>query len=301
MENNPSAGNFPNNYSMTMSAAAAGQALSGCRSGTGAGYSSVDAKINGNNYIAYLKWDRGAMPSGAYLTGRQSQMKGISWGYDYKTNVVYGKATGGWTVITELDNPSIYPGNPFRGFTTGEVYLSIYCDTYTNPSEGARVDIMSINGVGGKELINQYGQSGRVDFSAPEISINYEPTKENTIYAPFGAEVDLLTAFVKEIFSDRSYGVNVYTNYGTNYATLVTTKNNKLKLDQNKIYTVEYTATDTSGQTGKAYMNICPVYSEKAIWVETEKLTSVATGTYVTLPEFEIKTINSAEDRKSTR
>ena len=299
MEKDPTKANFKNNHSMTMSAAAAGQALSGCRSGTGAGWSSVDAKINGNNYIAYLKWDRAAMPGGAYLTGHNSQMKGISWGYDNKTNIVYGKSTGdGWTVITELDNPSIYPGNPFKGFTTGEVYLTIYCDTYTSPSDGARIDIMSINGVSGKELINQYGQSGRVDFAAPEITINYDPTKENTIYAPFGAEVDLPTAFVKEIFSDRSYGINVYTNYGTSYATLVSTKNNKLKLDQNKIYTVEYTATDTSGQTGKAYMNICPVYSEKAIWVETEELTSVPTGTYVTLPEFEIKTINNADKIK---
>ncbi len=298
MDTDPTKANFRNNHSMTMSAAAVGQALSGCRSGKGAGYSSVDAEILGSNYIAYLKWDRGAMPGGAYLTGHESQLKGISWGYDYKNNIVYGKAGGGWSVITELDNLDIYPGNPFKGFTTGEVYLSIYCTDYTSPSDGARIDIMSINGVNGKELVDMYEQSGRVDYNAPEITINYEPTIDNTIYAPFGSEVDLPTAFVKEIFSDRSYGINVYTNYGTKYATLVTTKNNKLKLDQNKIYTIEYSSTDTSGQSGKAYMNICPVYTEKAIWVDTEKLTSVDAGAYVTLPEFEIKTINSAEKVK---
>ncbi len=286
-------------YQMAVQAGAAGQATSGSikKASGGANFSSVISEINGERYNTYMGWNYGCYLNGAYLTSNNAQQKGISWGYDYKTNIVYAKAHGGWNVITELDNPDIYPGIEFEGFTTGEVYLSIYCSNYSS-ADAARVDVMSIDGQSGKELVDMYGKSGRVDFAAPEIFIDYEETYDNTIYAPFGAEVELPKAFVKEIFSDGSYSVNVYTNYNTDYKTLVTTKNNKLKLTKNTLYTVEYSATDSSGQVGKAIMNICPVVAEECIWVETEKLTTVDAGEYVTLPEFAIKTINNKDKIK---
>ncbi len=291
---------FKNNYRAPCSAAAAGQMLHGCsKSNTPTKYGDI-AEINGTNYIAYRNWNRATYP-GTLLTSAPGSEKddgtkwdGHLWGYDIDTNIVYVKGAGNWYVVNDLDHPVIYPDNPFQGFTTGEVYLSIYFTDYDN-ADPARVDVYSIAGKSGAELVGMEGESGRVDFTAPEISINYEETANGAIYVPFNSEVEIPTAFVKEIFYDGTYNVNAYTNYGSPNKKLVTIKNNKLKVTEKTNYTLEYSVTDNSGQKGVSTMTICPVDAEKPIWIETEKLTSVEAGDLVKLPDYVIKTINKKD------
>lgn len=286
------------NYKVAVSAAANGQILHGCRKGSSVSKYNVVAEIDGEQYMAYKNWNR-ATSDAAYLTSGKcaSTANGTRWGYNYKTNVVYMKDGNKWNVVNDLDNTTIYPETPFAGFTTGEVFVSIYFTNYEGPLD-ARVDVLSIGEHSGEELISQYGQAGRVDFTPPEIEIDYDETDDGVIYAALGSEVELPSAFVKEVYSDGSYNVNVYTNYNTSYKKLVSVKNNKLKLVENTVYTVEYSATDASGQTGYATMNICPVISEKSIWVETTKLDTVNAGDKVKLPEYVFKTINNADKIK---
>lgn len=281
------------NYKVAVSAAANGQILHGCRKGSSVSKYNVVAEIDGEQYMAYKNWNR-ATSDAAYLTSGvcASTANGTRWGYNTETNVVYMKDGNKWLVVNDLDNPAIYPDNPFPGFTTGEVFVSIYFTDYNGPID-ARADVLSIGETAGATLVEQYGKSGRTDFTAPEIVIDYDETDEGVIYAPLNGEVELPSAFVKEVYSDGSYKVNVYTNYNTPYKKLVSVKNNKLKLVENTTYTVEYSATDYSGQTGYATMNICPVNTEKAIWVETDKLESISAGDKIKLPEYVFKTINN--------
>ena len=288
---------FHQNYKIACSAAANGQVLHGCRKGSSVSAYNVVAEIKGEQYMAYKNWNRATSP-GCYLTcGPSTQKNGTQWAYDYEENIVYVRDEGRWYVVNDLDHPTIYPDTPFPGFTTGEVYVSISFTGYDGPVD-ARVDVLSIGETSGTELVAQYGKSGRMDFTAPEIQIDYDETDDGVIYAALGSEVELSSAFVKEVNSDGSYNVNVYTNYNTPYKKLVSVKNNKLKLTENTVYTVEYSATDYSGQTGYATMNICPVISEKSIWVETTKLESINAGDKVKLPEYVFKTINNADKIK---
>ncbi len=289
---------YPQNYRVSGSAAANGQVLHGCREGnTATDYGPV-AEIDGKQYQAYKNWNRATFPGGLLTSSASTLKDGTTWGYDMEKNIVYMKGSyGRWYVVNELDNSTIYPDNPFKGFTTGEVYLSIYFSDYAG-ADDARVDIYSIAGKSGAELVDMYGKGGRVDYTAPEITINYEETDEGVIYAPLNSEVEIPSAFVKEVFSDRTYSVNAYTNYGTQYQKLVTIKNNKVKLTENAVYTLEYSAVDNSGQKGVSTMKICPVQTKDAIWVETNKLTSVEAGDLITLPEYVIKTINKEESIK---
>ncbi len=292
---------YKNNYRAPCSAAAVGQTLHGCHpSSTPSDYGDI-VEINGTNYIAYRNWNRATDPTCWLTKGPKNSggtlWQGNTWGYDIEKNIVYVKGSGGWNVVNDLDHPGIYPDNAFPGFTTGEVYVSIYFTDYAGAGD-ARVDIYGIGGKSGAELVDMNGKGGRVDFAAPEITINYEETDNGIIYAPYNSEVEIPTAFVKELFYDGTYNVNAYTNYGTQNSKLVTIKNNKIKLDEFTKYTIEYSVTDNSGQKGVSTMVICPSLVEKAIWVETEKLTSVEAGDTVKLPEYLIKTINKEESIK---
>ncbi len=293
---------FKNNYRAPASAAANGQILHGCSpSNTPTKYGDI-AEINGTNYIAYRDWNRATFPGGQLTSGplksNGTPWNGHTWGFDMETNIVYVLGEyGTWNVVNDLDHPVIYPDNPFQGFTTGEVYLSIYFTEYDSAVD-ARVDIYGIGGKSGAELVDMYGKSGRVDYTAPEIAIDYEGTHGNTIYAPFNSEFEIPSAFVKEVFSDGSYDVNAFTGYGTPAQKQITIKNGKVKLTEKAIYTLEYSAVDSSGQKGVSVMNICPVDDDKAIWLETRKLTQVDAGDLVKLPKYTIKTINKEESIK---
>lgn len=284
------------NYRLALSAAANGQALHGCTPGNNASGRGVVAEINGTQYNAYKNWNRACSPGSFLTSGTAQQLNGTTWGYDYKTNIVYAKEKTSWSVVNDLDHPTIYPDNAFPGFTTGEVYVSIYFTDYSG-MDSARIDILKMGEASGADLCAQYNKTGVVDNVAPEIVIDYNETDPGVVYAPLGGTVELPKAFVKEVFSDGSYSVNVYTNYNTPYKKLVSTKNNMLELKENAVYTVEYTAYDTSGHKGQATMNICPVDTngKPSIYVDLDatKLTGFEAGALETLPEYKIKTINN--------
>ena len=291
---------YPQNYQVSLSAAANGQLLSGAWQGhRGEDGRGVDTIINNFPYHVYWNWNR-ATRTGQYLTSSvESMPEGTTWAFDWKTNIVYCKTTSdsGYSVVTDLDNTDIYPSNAFKGFTTGEVYLSLKCIDYQGASS-ARVDILGLDGYTGKELVDLYGKNIEVDTVAPEVQINYNPTENDTVYAKFGSEFTIPTAFVKEVFSNGNYDVSVYTNYYKNTKKQVSVKNGKFTLNENAIYTIEYTAIDNNGLKGSSVMHVCPKKVDEAIWVETEKLISIETGSDIILPKYALKTINKEEDIK---
>ena len=299
---NTSSSLYSQNYRLSYSAAANGQLLTGCSIGTSASEYGPVAEIDGVHYMAYTNWNRAAYIGGYLMSSGVTMKNGVTWGYDYKENRIYathGGPDGTYTIITDVDHPSIYPGNEFPGFTTGEVYLSISFTGYSK-ADYARFDLLSIGGDSGMDLVEAYGKGVQIDDVAPEVAIDYNETDPGVVYAKLGDNFEIPSAFVKDAFASGEYEVNVYTNYYSASKKNVSVKNNKFTLSENAVYTIEYTAKDYTGQVGKATMNVCPVPVENNIWVETNKITEVEAGSLITLPEYEMKTINKESDVKLT-
>ena len=90
-------------------------------------------------------------------------------------------------VINDLDAPEIYGNNVFKGFTTGEVYLSIFAERY----EGTRLDmeIASIGTKSGDELVSD----SVLDLVAPQIVLDISQDQyDNKLFVATGSEVSIV-------------------------------------------------------------------------------------------------------------
>ncbi len=159
-------------------------------------WGTVQAKAEGQYFAGYDK--NGAMrinekagaQNVAYFTdmcydGKFTQVfqrQAFYFWYDMETNALYGAYTSLSTgkdnamkLIVDFDDPS-YQNVLFEGFTTGEVYLSIYCEDYNL----ANNDIQLLS-MAGTDLV-----STEISELSPTIQINSEDYDLNNL--PKGQE-----------------------------------------------------------------------------------------------------------------
>ncbi|MBR2341047.1 MAG: hypothetical protein IKA72_01385, partial [Clostridia bacterium] len=162
-----------NTYYPTFRAGAVGQVAHG-----------LTPKSDGSVNIAGESYSVAFEPSSASNGNSCMSQLGLKLFYDTQTQRIYAtrpqftcsKNIGVWhqrVLFSDLANKDIYPDNAFKGFTTGEVYLSL---SARNILDGeANMDITSINGVKGKEMLDFV-----IDKTAPTIVLdeNFETMKD---------------------------------------------------------------------------------------------------------------------------
>ena len=186
--------------------------------------------------------------------------------YDFLNSVFYANSTTNDGIettpvgFTDLFNEELYPASlgGYRGFTTGEVYLSISFDKYVVSGETARVDIFSIGGDKMSDLFAQDGfdpelgasQHKYQDVIAPQISVDFTPTVNNGVFVAVGNNYTIPSAKAFDINLVGDVSVNVYRNYGSAYQLDVPVVDGKIYINQRDIYTVVYKAKDRMGNVG---------------------------------------------------
>lgn len=169
----------------------------------------------------------------------------ISWDYDERK--VYGskfRLAESNLLIADLDDTS-YMTAPWRGFTTGEVIMTVYASGYQ-----ASTMNMVITNINGENI----EENGFFDTQPPDISVDTNP---------YGSDIEPFEAVVGKPFKvfeasandkyDKEIDVKstVYYNYGNAEETVCSISNGCFTPSSPGLYTIVYTATNWFTQSTK--------------------------------------------------
>ncbi len=237
--------------------------------------------------INYGFWYQYGYMSGFNYMGSE-MTTGYVWKYDYEKMRFYFSYDGGDDIIvTDLDEPILFSdGNFFPGWTTGEVYVSVYGDNYLSGNI-ARTEIVSIAGESVYDKKNNFDiLSGEyTDEVAPAITVHASKTTPTGIYGAVGDTITVPEATATDVNLVGDVEVTVYTGYGTDSMSNVSVTDGKFKITQKDTYTIVYTARDGSGNVGTALYTIAAknVEGNRAVALTYDKHSSLITGEPVEL------------------
>lgn len=177
---------------------------------------------------------------------------GFVWKYDYDAMRFYLSYNGNDDLlVTDLDEPILYTdGIFFPGWTTGEVFVSIYGENYN--SSAARVELISVGHDDVYSLINgEYS-----DEVAPVITVDARKTTADGVYGAVGDTIKIPAATVKDVNLVGGVDVAVYRGYGTDYVSNVTVENGTFVISENEAYSIVYSAKDAAGNVGTAIYKV---------------------------------------------
>lgn len=254
-------------------------------------------KLNYAKRYPWQQWQYGTYTytdtSGSGAAMAQSNLVsagGINFQYEPETNKIYRKAfvNGTWKTqfVNDLDEPIIYGNNFFKGFTTGEVYLTIECDGYTG-SETAEVQVVSLFGNNGETL----QKSERVDTTKPMIQCDVEWTDNGGIYLAKDEEYVLPQVKVLDVNFAGDLKTQVYYNYGEAEQSLVYVKDGTFTPTRVGKYTAVYTATDLYGNQTKYFLPLNSIDRE-SITYTIPAINALEAGKTCVLPEAVVDGIN---------
>ena len=235
---------------------------------------------------------------------QSSKQRGITVTFDSQTNRVCEYAYRGAErldfIVSDLDMPDVYDDNLFQGFTTGEVYFSLRADDYMDSS--ATLCIQSLFGLQNEELgVSADGVSPKSykDTIAPVLTIDYKPTDNGGVYIAKNHEMNIYDFEIKDVYYTGDARVQVYRNYGTDFAYTVSINNNAFKATETGKYTIEYMAKDIFNNTTIKTVDVWCI-EEKAgqsipktlDLIPASKLGSLSMGETVDIPTYTVKGIN---------
>ncbi|MBO4594752.1 MAG: hypothetical protein J5697_03530, partial [Clostridia bacterium] len=190
--------------------------------------------------------------SGATALQTGNFNKPFSYALDYEEKKAYGyeHGTGNWgqdsKLIADLDD-ALFFDDPWTGFTTGEVYLSVYSDMYTGSSFSF-------------VILNIYDE----DLSVADYAYTREPVIE--VDYPDGDMPYAIKGQPYRIFDVKAYSgcdgaiecqALVYSDYLSNSPRLLSVTDGAfVPTDEKASYTIVYSAVDSYGNVAKKVVDI---------------------------------------------
>lgn len=202
----------------------------------------------------------------------------LELGFDLNEKTVTSTSSEGKSnVVVDLD--AEYMNTKWKGFTTGEVRLSVTAREYRTNKIPYR---MIFTEIGGAEL------KGTEDKEGPEITVDFGEYEENNLPEAFkGEEYPVFDFTAYDYFTEvKSTSVKVFYDYNSSARKEVTIKNGKFVPDRTGQYTIEYTATDYYGNENKKTVEILSVLPKKpALDISSERVTEVSAGDTVQIAD----------------
>lgn len=274
---------YETNQAVHARAGASGQESSGFNKNPAVSVSKKPVYVDGEEYYMTFSRFGATMGHNAFVTAPA----GFTWRYDVQEKEVsVTNRSGSFVKVTQLANPDIYEKNLFGGFTTGEVYLSVYAENYYESA--ARIEISRIDGVFGEGL-NSYDYA---DEKSPVLNVAGIPDSE-TVYVAKGKTVSVFAAEAVDV-SGADVTVSVFYNYESDKRSSVYLKDGKFVAERPGTYTVLYTATDVFGNTAykKVTVNCVEFPDGKAIDFSVAKPDGLKAGYETVLPEYVAEGLN---------
>ncbi len=218
---------------------------------------------------------------GLYTENRFTQT-GIDLLFNQKTNEVLAHTDKTRNMlVNQLTNPDIYGDNLFKGFTTGEVYLSIKGDGYLG-SDNLNFIFSDVIGFDNAELTVQGESSLYKDVTSPKFVFSVPE------------QVEVAKGTTLSVFDYNCYDVNLaqvnvqlFYNYGNAYQTQVAIKEGKFTARLAGAYTLVYTAKDSYGNQTKSLITVNSknTVSGKTIDYSVTNLEEIVLGKQFALPQ----------------
>ena len=198
--------------------------------------------------------------------------------FDYDEKALYADReayTGAKQLITDLDDPVCIGDNPWEGFTTGQVKMTIFASNYQ--SANCNFTICTING------ISEFSDTG--DKDAPILSVNtgYEP--DSTPEALVGKPYPVFGAQAADGYDGKiPVATSVFYKYYSENPVKISVADGKFTPSREGIYVIEYMAKDLSGNVATECVNVKAVQGD-GLQVELRDM-AVETDTGVAVKVF---------------
>ena len=242
----------------------------------------------GNSMVEY-----GTQSRSRTAEHRNADNAGFSMYYDYQTKEIYFEDFGGRIFVNDLDAPEIYNDNVFRGFTTGEVYFSMWGDQYETTT--MNVEIAKIGDYVGEDFENL---DLVYDVQAPTVELDSIWTENQMIYAAKGDAFVIPTPTCRDLYNTAEVVARVYKNYGApTQKQIPFSAENTFIPQEIGLYTVEYSVMDVYGNVGieTFSLNVLGIEGDQAVSLQTEELDEVLAGATCELPEYTLTGVNGEE------
>lgn len=204
-----------------------------------------------------------------------SDNRGYSLFYDYTENAIYMRHDS-MHIVTDLDEPAIYSNNLFKGFTTGEVIISIRGENYKDTQ--AFFEVTNIYGTKNRDLNKEFAY----DENAPIITLS---NNADNFYISKGEEFELFEAIAADPHIRGDVSVEVYFDYGTSNQRFVPIVDNKFMASYVGRYTIIYKAVDSFGNVATKYVqcNSISTPNDEIVSLDFSCFNEISAGEIVTL------------------
>lgn len=174
---------------------------------------------------------------------------GLEIYYEYETKKVYAKDRDNLIFISDLSCKDAYE-NPFGGFTTGEVYVSVLADYYKENQ--FNVEIGSIYGLSGEQLNMRYAK----DDLPPDVKLSVSNEEFGEVIIAKGEEFEIPSFTAQDASKVGSMQARVYYAYGTKMQTQIGVVNNKFVPEKVGQYAVLYMSKDIYGNLTRRVLEL---------------------------------------------
>lgn len=193
----------------------------------------------------------------------------------------------------QLNNPSLY-AYEFKGFTNGDVYLSLTAKDFSGVQESL-FEIASIMGDSGEAL----RPKAYVDETPPEI---WTDAPEGEINIVAGSPIPIPKAYARDVSGlSAPVDYSVWYNYDSESRRMLQVKDGTFTPDNLGKYTVEYYAVDAYGNRVTKRLDMLAVkQGEEAIDFTCEHISNVVAGDYVCFNGYNVESLTPIKDMKIT-
>lgn len=245
--------------------------------------------IDDVRYVARYDDDFGTTSTVSSVSKYANSFDGIGLTFSINPDDYKCSATDAKTLrVTDLRSEDIYSAyNLFEGFTTGEVYLSMWADGYT--SDYVHFDIEQIGGYTGNDIVNRVYS----DTVAPNITVLGTNGCQDFNIA-LNEKFTLFGASVQDVNLVGGVNTYVYYKYGTDAQEQVLVVDGAFIPKKEGRYTVVYSAKDTFGNVGRQLLTLTCVETEngKTVAFNVDMPETLEAGKTATLPDYEVYGIN---------
>ena len=242
---------------------------------------SADKVVKSSIYIGETRYEVCNGQYGAFTNTWQLTDKGVTVYFDPITNCFYAEDRTK-IFVSDLDNEELYGENAFKGFTTGEVYISVVAEEYYTGA--VNIDISMIAGLQEQEL----HRDKIFDRKSPMIEIDV-PTTDKIYYVAKNEQIAIPKATAYDVNLKGEISVGVYSYYGTNNSRQHSCKNGLFTPTAEGLYTIAYTATDTYGNTATKTitLNCVKMENDEIVSFSMQQASTLLAGQTCELPACE--------------